>query len=79
MDKKITVADIENILLAHKTLLPRDVIDNLFAEYEDIFDEIIANAEDCTDNEIKQWQFIYSTIERMMILDGLYITEPQVY
>jgi hypothetical protein len=79
MDIEVTIGDIENILLAHKTLLPRDVIENLYDEYADIFNEIIANAKDCTDDKEKQWQFVYSTIERMMILDGLYITEPSVY
>jgi len=79
MDIEVTIGDIENILLAHKTLLPRDVIDKLYDEYSDIFNEIIANAKDCTDDKEKQWQFVYSTIERMMILDRLYITEPSVY
>jgi len=79
MDIEVTIGDIENILLEHKTLLPRDVIDKLYDEYSDIFNEIIANAKDCTDDKEKQWQFVYSTLERMMILDGLYITEPSVY
>ena len=79
MSIEVTVGDIENILLAHKTFLPHDVIEKLYDESEDIFSEIIANAKDCTDDQKKQWQFVYSTIERMMILDGLYITEPTVY
>lgn len=79
MDIEVTIGDIENILLAHKTLLPRDVIEKLYDEYSDIFNEIIANAQDCTEDREGQWKFVYSTIERMMILDGLYITEPAIY
>jgi hypothetical protein len=77
--KAIDGKELAGELLYNEIPINKKIVFKTAQGSEDIFNEIIANAKDCTDDKEKQWQFVYSTIERMMILDGLYITEPSVY
>jgi hypothetical protein len=76
---EITVQDIENILMSHKTFLPKDVTEALHDELMEYYPEIIRDALKFSNDTEQQTQYVYSAIERLMIFDGLYITEPAIW
>ena len=73
---EITIGDIQNILLSHDTSLPRDVVDSLHDELMEYYPEIIRDALNFSTDLAEQTNYMYSVLERIMVFDGLYITEP---
>lgn len=76
---EITPNDIKNILNAHDTSLPYDMIESLHDELSVYFEEIV---ESCLRHSIildEQTEHLYYLLENYMIQDGLYITEPQQF
>lgn len=76
---EITLEDINDLLKSHETNLPRDVVEALHDELLMYFPEIIHDAMDFSTDLKQQTDFVYSALERIMINDGLYITEPAIW
>ena len=74
---EITIRDIQNILDAHNTALPYDVIESLHDELSVYFEEIMASCLRHSTVLDEQTEHLYYLLENYMIQDGLYITEPQ--
>jgi hypothetical protein len=76
---EITTQDINSILLSHDTKLPYDVVEQLHDELMPNFPDIVHSALNFSTILEQQVDFVYSALERIMILDGLYITEPAIW
>ena len=76
---EITTQDINSILLSHDTKLPYDVVEQLHDELMPNFPDIVQSALNFSTILEQQVDFVYSSLERIMILDGLYITEPAIW
>lgn len=76
---EITIQDIINILVSHDTKLPYDVSEKIYDELSEYFPEIVHDALNFSTDLKQQTDFVYSALERIMITDGIYITEPAIW
>jgi hypothetical protein len=74
---EITLRDIQNILDAHETRLPHDMVESLYDELSVYFEEIVESSLRHSTILDEQTEHLYYLLENYMIQDGLYITEPQ--